>query len=176
MSTNTNNANVKRFKVVFLGETETGKTMMIKKIMNMNMDPRNYNYIPTLGVDVHICSISTTVGDFVLDLWDTAGLNSKHCGLAEGYYSHGDIGILFVKDYKSSSMSTEELMWYKINPGKPLIRVCLKYGNDLAIDFINIFVNDTYTTHLYMRRFILNRILQGLLHIHNCNVEVLSIL
>jgi len=90
-----------RIKVVVIGEGGSGKTELVRRILHQ---PASHRYVPTLGVDVHPC----TVGMTVFDIWDTAG-QERFSGLKEGYFIGAHAAILF-QDVDRRKM----LEWYRL--------------------------------------------------------------
>lgn len=81
----------KRFKVVFIGDGEVGKTTFFNRHFTGDFTTK---YIPTLGVDVHPLVFNTNYGPVILDVWDTAG-QEKFGGLRDGYYIGADAALIF---------------------------------------------------------------------------------
>jgi GTP-binding nuclear protein Ran len=81
----------KRFKVVFIGDGEVGKTTFLNRHLTGDFTDK---YIPTLGVDVHPLVFNTNYGQVILDVWDTAG-QEKFGGLRDGYYIAADAALIF---------------------------------------------------------------------------------
>lgn len=75
-------------KIIILGNSCSGKTKFINKLMGLNVS--NYDYRPTIGFNV----FRIRVGDSNYDIWDIAGrdellgiyddyfLNAKQCLIA----------------------------------------------------------------------------------------------
>jgi GTP-binding nuclear protein Ran len=83
------------FKCVLIGDGGTGKTTLVKQLINGQFDPK---YIATLGVEIN--SINTSViynnkqTDIILNIWDTAG-QDKFLGTPDKYYSQTDCALIF---------------------------------------------------------------------------------
>lgn len=86
------------YKVCLLGDGETGKTTIARKVMGIPSPSDFYN--PTLGVEVHPLNFDTNYGPVVLNIWDCAG-QEKYGGLKEGYYIQSKSAIIFYKDRTS---------------------------------------------------------------------------
>ena len=77
-------------KVCFVGNAQTGKTNMVRQLLNQPMSSNNNYYVATLGVEVHPYHVNGKT----YNIWDCAG-NIKFGGLREGYYIGGQIFIIF---------------------------------------------------------------------------------
>jgi GTP-binding nuclear protein Ran len=78
------------FKIVLVGDGGVGKTAFVKKLLTGEFERK---YVATLGVEVHVVRVKTTLGDLVFKLWDTAGLE-KFGGLRDGYYLQASASIV----------------------------------------------------------------------------------
>lgn len=78
-------------KVVLVGSEKTGKTKLVKRLKNQNLN----KYIPTIGVDVS--SVKYNNKEFIV--WITAG-NEKYGGLRYGYWICADKFIVLDKKEK----------------------------------------------------------------------------
>jgi len=78
------------FKLVLVGDGGVGKTSLVKRHITGEFLS---SYVPTLGVEVHSLRFSTSCGDIVFNVWDTAG-QEKFGGLREGYYVHAECCIV----------------------------------------------------------------------------------
>jgi GTPase SAR1 family protein len=76
------------YKVVLIGNSESGKTSFIKSVIT---GEKNTKYSPTLGVEVHPIKIN----DLYLNVWDLAG-NPKYGGLVDCYLMQSRLGIVFM--------------------------------------------------------------------------------
>jgi GTP-binding nuclear protein Ran len=74
-------------------------------------------YIATVGVEVHPLRFSTTRGNVVFNVWDTAG-QEKLSGLRDGYYIGGQCGIIMF-DVTSRITYKNVPKWHR-----DLVRVC----------------------------------------------------
>eukprot|EP01089_Gocevia_fonbrunei_P002556 TRINITY_DN12503_c0_g1_i1.p1 TRINITY_DN12503_c0_g1~~TRINITY_DN12503_c0_g1_i1.p1 ORF type:complete len:216 (-),score=44.74 TRINITY_DN12503_c0_g1_i1:80-727(-) len=79
-----------RFKVVLVGDGGVGKTTFVKRHVNGEFEKK---YVPTLGVEVHPLSFTTSRGVLIFNVWDTAG-QELFGGLRDGYYIQGDAAII----------------------------------------------------------------------------------
>ena len=62
--------NDNRFKVLLVGDGGVGKTSYVRRLGTGTFDSV---YNATIGVEIHPLDISTEHGNYVLDVWDTAG-------------------------------------------------------------------------------------------------------
>ncbi len=86
MTTHSNNKQI--YKVVFVGNSKTGKSRVTNELL---VGPRpDYIHNPTLGVEVH----PFRFGDTIYNIWDTAG-HGPFRGLGDGYFILADFFILF---------------------------------------------------------------------------------
>jgi GTP-binding nuclear protein Ran len=81
--------NVKRYKIVTIGDAMTGKTKWTNSLLGAN---NQIPYVPTLGVDVHPVSVANH--SIILNIWDTAG-EERFTGPIEAYYIESDVAIVF---------------------------------------------------------------------------------
>ena len=114
MSTTTSSTATPRFKLVLVGDGGTGKTTFVKRHLTGEFERK---YVATLGVDVHPLAFSTTHGNVIFDVWDTAG-QEKFGGLRDGYYIQGKCGIIM--------FDVTARITYKNVPNwhRDLVRVC----------------------------------------------------
>lgn len=105
-----------KIKLCLIGSGKTGKTRFTTQIV----EQRDSTYVPTLGVSVRKANLRTTVGDILVDIWDTAGV-PKYGGLMDGYYINSDACIVFGDTirseylkhfFKSKTNMTDECMFY----------------------------------------------------------------
>ncbi|KAG2590040.1 hypothetical protein PVAP13_5NG314273, partial [Panicum virgatum] len=78
------------FKIVLVGDGGTGKTTFVKRHLTGEFEKK---YEPTIGVEVHPLDFHTNRGKILFYCWDTAG-QEKFGGLRDGYYIHGQCGII----------------------------------------------------------------------------------
>lgn len=102
------------FKLVLIGDGGVGKTTFVKRHLTGEYEKR---YIATVGVEVHPLKFSTTRGNVVFNVWDTAG-QEKLSGLRDGYYIGGQCGIIMF-DVTSRITYKNVPKWHR-----DLIRVC----------------------------------------------------
>ncbi|KAG2374213.1 hypothetical protein C9374_011050 [Naegleria lovaniensis] len=92
----------KMLRVLFLGNSETGKTSIIERLV---YDQFEENYTPTIGSDFLTSqNIEYRDDTYKLQLWDSAGLE-KYQGLSVSFYRDIDIVCLVfsVTDLKSAN-------------------------------------------------------------------------
>jgi|SaaInlStandDraft_5_1057022.scaffolds.fasta_scaffold02058_6 GTPase SAR1 family protein len=119
------------FKIVLVGDNQTGKTSWIKWFLNSYI--HNDNYVSTLGVNVY----QDSRYGINLNIWDTSGLNSPYCGLRDGYYINGDCFVIFgdnIFEYEQL-INTYFRNFNKSNI--PIIFKNNKTNDELLIEIIN---------------------------------------
>ncbi|KAH8420768.1 hypothetical protein KR222_004309 [Zaprionus bogoriensis] len=102
------------FKIVLMGDGETGKTTFIKRHLTGEFERK---YMSTMGVEVHTLKYLTTRGPVQFDTWDTAG-QANSAGLREGYYINANGAIIFF-DFSRQSTYNSVSKWYR-----GLVRTC----------------------------------------------------
>ena len=75
-------------KVVFFGDQQTGKTMLVLRAAD---DTFSETYLPTIGVDFRIRT--TDDGRLKFQMWDTAG-QERFRTMTSSYYKSADLGVL----------------------------------------------------------------------------------
>ena len=95
-----------QFKILFLGDSEVGKTSILVRYAE---DKFESNGLPTLGVDLIYKYIKIDNKNIRLDLWDTAG-EERFKNIAKNYYK-GANGIIFVFDLTKYSTFTALRNW-----------------------------------------------------------------
>ena len=76
----------KRFKIVLVGDANTGKSAYLKKLVTGAYERE---YQPTDKLAVRELQFETNAGEISFDVWDTAG-QPKFKGLGDGYYINAD--------------------------------------------------------------------------------------
>ncbi|TXT08633.1 hypothetical protein VHUM_02761 [Vanrija humicola] len=80
-------------------------------------------YIATLGVEVHPLKFTTSFGQVIFNVWDTAG-QEKFGGLRDGYYVQGKCGIIMF-DVTARITYKNVPNWYRdldrVCPGIPIV-------------------------------------------------------
>jgi GTP-binding nuclear protein Ran len=83
--------NQNRFKFLLIGDAGVGKSAYIRRVETGNFER---NYYPTVGASVHCLRFDTNHGEFVCDVWDTAG-QEKFNELKSSYYTDADAAVFF---------------------------------------------------------------------------------
>lgn len=110
----------RKFKVVLVGDGGVGKTAFVHRHLGKDfLTP----YIATMGVEVRGLRFYTSVGEVILNIWDTAG-QEKFGGYREGYYNGVDAAlIMFDVTAKCTYRSVPK--WYSdirmIGPDIPIV-------------------------------------------------------
>ncbi len=66
---------------MLVGDGGVGKTTFVKRHLSGEFEKK---YVPTLGAEVHPIPWTTSHGNLVFNVWDTAG-QEKYAGLRDGY-------------------------------------------------------------------------------------------
>ena len=77
-------------KVVFVGDTQVGKTCIITRLVTGSFRENN---LATIGAAFQTHVISTDQGAVSMQIWDTAG-QEKYRALAPMYYRSADVAVL----------------------------------------------------------------------------------
>lgn len=83
--------NLPTFKIVFVGEANTGKTAFLFRHLSGQFRPQ---YTPTLGVEVYPLRFQTNLGPICFNVWDCAG-DERYGGLRDGYFLMANGCLLF---------------------------------------------------------------------------------
>eukprot|EP00088_Acartia_fossae_P037201 TRINITY_DN38361_c0_g1_i1.p1 TRINITY_DN38361_c0_g1~~TRINITY_DN38361_c0_g1_i1.p1 ORF type:complete len:221 (+),score=22.21 TRINITY_DN38361_c0_g1_i1:77-739(+) len=81
---------VPTFKLVLVGDGNTGKTTFVKRHLTGEFEKV---YKATVGVNVHPLKFTTTRGELCYEVWDTAG-QEKFGGLRDVYYIDAKCAII----------------------------------------------------------------------------------
>lgn len=106
---------VKEYKVVLIGSTNTGKTTFVYKLLG-----KQQPVAVTLGVEVSTIDLNHQGKKIRINFWDCAG-NPNYKGLAEGYYINSKAAIIFKDQY--NKYITLERKLDQICPGIPKIYI-----------------------------------------------------
>jgi GTPase SAR1 family protein len=124
------------FKIVLIGDNQTGKTSWIKWILNTYI--HNDTYIPTQGVDVH--QYSQYGMNF--NIWDTNSINGSYSGLKDGYYINSDCFVIFGDNiFEYEQLINTYFQNYNKN-NIPIIYKENKTNDELLIEIIEKFNNN----------------------------------
>ena len=97
-----------RHKIVFVGDPATGKTSLMKRIVDNEFNP---DYDATIGVDFFTKVVSYRENVFKLQLWDSAG-QEKYKSLIPSYVKGASI-IFVVFDVSKEDTYTNVDKWIK---------------------------------------------------------------
>lgn len=100
-SSRTAQYNLKKFKLVFLGDMGVGKTSIIKRFIyddfeennSVSVSDPNLNPQATVGVDLVSKAVNIDGKTVRLNLWDTAGQERFRC-LIPGYIRDSNIAVI----------------------------------------------------------------------------------
>jgi Ras-related protein Rab-1A len=138
-------------KLMLLGDSQVGKTCLLSKLKGDQMPS---SHIPTIGIDVKMCSFQVRDRTLKVQVWDTAG-QEKLRTIPKMYYAHSE-GFVLVYDitdadtFRNIGYWVEQIRTYKEDAMKLLIgnksdleslrRVSTVKGQELAhkigVDFI----------------------------------------
>eukprot|EP00441_Pelagodinium_beii_P023641 CAMPEP_0197661984 /NCGR_PEP_ID=MMETSP1338-20131121/51788_1 /TAXON_ID=43686 ORGANISM="Pelagodinium beii, Strain RCC1491" /NCGR_SAMPLE_ID=MMETSP1338 /ASSEMBLY_ACC=CAM_ASM_000754 /LENGTH=252 /DNA_ID=CAMNT_0043239647 /DNA_START=29 /DNA_END=787 /DNA_ORIENTATION=- len=90
----------KDFKLVLLGDGAVGKTAFVKRHLTGEFLKV---YKPTEGCEMSKLRVTTTAGDIVFQVWDTAG-REQFGGLRDGYFIGADCALVFFDVTKRDSL------------------------------------------------------------------------
>ena len=102
-----------KYKILFLGETQVGKTSLIIKYTESTFQQGG---ITTLGVDLKYKYLKKDNKNLRLDLWDTAG-QERFRNIAKSFYN-GANGIIFIFDLASSESFDKLKFWIEDSKDK----------------------------------------------------------
>lgn len=137
------------FKIVLIGDKNTGKTSYVKKLVNGQFEP---TYVGTLGVDVCSYNINTNKGQFNVKLWDTAG-DENFIGLGDGYYIQSHAAIAFYTKNSDHSKTDEMIKKFKShNPGGKVVIVWSKQDDTDEKEYFDV-MNCVSDGQQYLRRY-----------------------
>ena len=118
------------FKVIFLGDTCTGKTAILNKYMN-NFFPITFS--STIGVDFFIKTLDYNNINYKLHIWDTAG-QEKFAAIVRTYYKGAAIAVMIydVADRKTFKNVENwiDIFYEYSNTNKPILIV----GNKIDLE------------------------------------------
>ena len=98
----------KRLKIVFIGNSKTGKTTFLSKISDNYVD-KDAKYIPTIGGSYASLKKEYKNGEFYLDFWDTSGVE-KYYSLIKFFYNNADAILIFYDSYDTKSFEKAKKM------------------------------------------------------------------
>ena len=97
-----------KIKVVLVGQTYTGKTSLISRLIDDNY---NENFISTLVASGSTKTFTYTGQQLTLDIWDTAG-QEKYRALNKVFYQYAIIVILVYDITKRETFEELVNYWY----------------------------------------------------------------
>ena len=102
-----------KYKILFLGETQVGKTSLIIKYTEGTFQQGG---ITTLGVDLKYKYLEKDNKNLRLDLWDTAG-QERFQNITKSFYN-GANGMIFIFDLTSSESFDKLKFWIEDSKDK----------------------------------------------------------
>jgi GTPase SAR1 family protein len=99
-------------KIVLLGESTTGKSVLFHKLNKLTDPDYQFpkNHCATDNFDFNRITLTTTIGEIIVDLWDTAGQENKG-GLLRDAYLKGADGVLLLYDISEHSTIINISKW-----------------------------------------------------------------
>ena len=112
-------------KIVLFGDGCTGKSTMYQKLCNLSNTDYRFNkiYQATDEFNFIRITLNTSIGEIIIDLWDTAGQENRGGKLRDAYLKGADGVLLFydVSEKKSISNIPEWLTQIKrVTPNIPV--------------------------------------------------------
>tara|TARA_X000000368_G_C23015450_1_gene705499 strand:- start:570 stop:1208 length:639 start_codon:yes stop_codon:yes gene_type:complete len=86
------------FKIITMGDANSGKTFLVNRICNTRED---LTYMPTVGIEFNSINMEHNGKNIKLQLWDTAG-QECFAPIVRNYYKN-IVGIFFVIDLTSNN-------------------------------------------------------------------------
>lgn len=116
------------FNVVLLGDTNTGKTAILKQYTKNLFETTT----STIGVDFGTKNIIVNNKNVFLEIWDTAGQEIYH-SISKNYYNKAD-GVIIVFDITSKKSFYGAIQWIKElkNVNETSIIILVGNKNDLG--------------------------------------------
>ena len=96
------------YKVIFIGDSDTGKSSLSQRIAHDSFNP---TYIDTIGVDFFIKYIKISGKIIKLQMWDTAGAD-RFRSITKSYYKGSNI-IFLVYDVANLNSFENIKKWMK---------------------------------------------------------------
>ena len=114
----------KTFKVVIVGDGNTGKTAFINRLLTGNFSDQ---YTPTVGVEIHPLKFTSRTGkQFTFNCFDCAG-KDEFGGLRDDYYLQADAFIVFATtEENTNKWLVETLDSGLVKPDTPCVLVSSK--------------------------------------------------
>ena len=99
-------------KIVLFGDSCTGKSTMYHKLCNLKDDDYTFNkkYKATDEFNFIRIQMKTSIGDLIIDLWDTAGQESRGGKLRDAYLKGAD-GVLLLYDVSEKNTAINISEW-----------------------------------------------------------------
>ena len=94
------------FKLIFIGDSNTGKTSIINRFVHNTFNDR---HVCTIGVDFMMKTLIINSNEIKLQIWDTAGME-KYKQITTSYY-RGAQGAIVVFDLSSHSSFESVQQW-----------------------------------------------------------------
>lgn len=98
------------FKIVVVGNSAVGKSSLLGSVCGEHLNDSSV-FLPTIGVDFKIHSLSVDGKSIKLKIWDTAGQERFKC-ICRSYYK-GSHGVIFVYDITDRQSFRDIEDWVK---------------------------------------------------------------
>ena len=146
----------KRLKIIIAGDGGVGKTSFFKCLSGLDdtqyKHDRNYKATPINNFNMLTVSISTNYGEYILDIWDTAGQEFKEGDLREAFICCSD-GILLFYDVNEAKTRHNLDIWIEkirkiCDPNIPAIIIGNKMDRIKSNDGRQIIIRESRLPHL----------------------------
>ena len=94
------------YKVSLIGQSNSGKTLFLERLLNGTNQIENLEYKPTLGVEVSPIDLNGDFGKIRLNIWDCAA-DSRYRGLKDQYHLDTQGALIFRKNNDNSYLEFE---------------------------------------------------------------------
>jgi len=117
------------FKIITMGNANSGKTLLCNRICNKRED---LNYMPTIGIEFNSINMEFNDRNIKLQLWDTAG-QECYAPIVRNYYKN-ILGLFFVIDLTSEESVKSIDFWlneYNSYRAQNCESIIIAFGNKI---------------------------------------------
>ena len=120
------------YKIVLIGESNTGKTSMLIRFADNIFTE---NYLCTIGVDFKIKTLKVDDRVIKMQVWDTAG-QERFRSISHAYYrnSHGCIAVYDITNRASFELIEEQIMNFMAYSAQDVAKNIVLVGNKCDLD------------------------------------------